>query len=103
MKIIQKEKMKERKEKMKYRVITFGNKKNKTYYIGKGVDILKIFRQLTIRNPKYSLYEFPFALNEDVMLIRQKTDNFYDDVQLSNDLYLMIDAAFHCGKYSMDK
>lgn len=25
------------------------------------------------------------------------------DVQLSNDLYLMIDAAYHCGKYSMDK
>lgn len=89
---------------MKYRVITFGNKRtNKTYYIGKGVDILKIFRQLTIRNPRYSLYEFPFALNEDVMLIRQKTDNFYDDVQLSNDLYLMIDVAYHCGKYSVDK
>ena len=89
---------------MKYRVITFGNKRTNTaYYIGKGVDILKMFRQLTIRNPRYALYEFPFALDEDVMLIRKKTDNFYDDVQLSNDLYLMIDVAYHCGKYSMDK
>lgn len=89
---------------MKYRVITFGNKRtNTTYYIGKGVDILKMFRQLTIRNPRYTFYEFPFALNENVMLIRKKTDNFYDDVQLSNDLYLMIDVAYHCGKYSVDK
>lgn len=89
---------------MKYRVITFGNKRtNTTYYIGKGVDILKMFRQLTIRNPRYTLYKFPFALNEDVMLISQKIDNFYDDVQLSNDLYLMIDVAYHCGKYSTNK
>ena len=89
---------------MKYRVISFGNKRtNTTYYIGKGVDILKMFRQLTIRNSRYSLYEFPFALNEDVMLIRQKTNNYYDDVQLSNDLYLMVDVAYHCGKYSRDK
>lgn len=89
---------------MKYRVIAFGNKRTNTiYYIGKGVDILKMFRQLTIRNPRYSLYKFPFGLNEYVMLIRKKTGNFYDDVQLSNDLYLMIDVAYHCGKYSMDK
>lgn len=89
---------------MKYRVITFGNKRtNTTYYIGKGVDILKMFRQLTIRNPRYSLYEFPFALNEDVMLIRRKREHIGDDVQLTNDLYLMIDVSYHCGKYSTNK
>lgn len=89
---------------MKYRVITFGNKRtNTTYYIGKGVDILKMFREMTIRNPRYSLYEFPFALNEDVMLIRRKMETSWDDVQLTNDLYLMIDVAYHCGKYSTNK
>lgn len=89
---------------MKYRVITFKNKRtNTTYYIGKGVDILKMFRKLTIRNPRYSLYEFPFALNEDVMLIRRKMETYWDDVQLTNDLYLMIDAAYHCGKYYTNK
>lgn len=62
-----------------------------------------MFRQLTIRNPRYSLYEFPFALNEDVMLIRRKMGTYWDDVQLTNDLYLMIDVVYHCGKYSMDK
>lgn len=89
---------------MKYRVFTFENKRtNITYYIGKGVDILKMFRNFTIRNPRYSLYEFPFALNEDVMLIRRKMGTYGDDVQLTNDLYLMIDVAYNCGKYSTNK
>lgn len=40
---------------MKYRVITFGNKRtNTTYYISKGVDILKMFRAMTIRNSRYT-------------------------------------------------
>ena len=38
-----------------------------------------------------------------VGIIKQMTDSFYDDVQLSNDLYLMIGVAYYFGKYSMDK
>lgn len=71
--------------------------------LAKALTFQKMFRQLTIRNPRYSLYEFPFALNEDVMLIRRKMGTYWDDVQLTNDLYLMIDVAYHCGKYSTNK
>ena len=89
---------------MKYRVITFGNKRtNKTYYIGKGVDIEKLFRSATLENPKYQFYKFPYLDDEDVMLIKKKNRNsWWDDVELTNDVQKMLDIAWDCGRDSVE-
>ena len=47
-------------------------KKETVYYIGKGVDIEKLFRSATLENPKYKFYTFPYAQDDDVMLIKNR-------------------------------
>lgn len=73
---------------MKYPVGVLKNVKKETvYYIGKGVDIEKLFRSATLENPKYQFYEFPYSQDEDVMLIKKKNrKSWWDDVELTDDV-----------------
>lgn len=60
-------------KKMEYPVGVMTNTKKETvYYIGKGVDIEKLFRSATLENPKYQFYKFPYSEDEDVMFIKKK-------------------------------
>jgi hypothetical protein len=66
--------------------------------MGKGVDIEKLFRQATLENPKYQFYKFPYSQDDDVMLIKKKNrKSWWDDVELTNDIYKMLDIAWDCG------
>ena len=85
---------------MKYPVYVMTNiKKETVYFIGKGVDIEKLFRSVTLENPKYQFYTFPYYQYDDVMLIKKKNRNsWWDDVELTNDVNKMLDIAWDCGR-----
>lgn len=89
---------------MKYPVgVMANNKKETVYYIGKGVDIEKLFRSATLENPKYQFYTFPYSQYDDVMLIKKKNKNsWWDDVELTDDVQKMLDIAWDCGKDSVE-
>lgn len=72
---------------MEYPVALMKNLKKETvYYIGKGVDIEKLFRSATLENPKYLFYTFPYS-QDDVMLIKKKNrKSWWDDVELTDDV-----------------
>lgn len=88
---------------MKYPVVVMTNiKKETVYYIGKGVDIEKLFRSATLENPKYHFYKFPYSDDADVMLIKKKNRNsWWDDVELTDDVQKMLDIAWDCGRDSI--
>lgn len=85
---------------MEYPVSVMTNiKKETVYYIGKGVDIEKLFRSATLGNTKYQFYTFPYNKYDDVMLIKKKNRNsWWDDVELTNDVNKMLDIAWDCGR-----
>lgn len=85
---------------MEYPVSVMTNiKKETVYYIGKGVDIEKLFRSATLENLKYKFYKFPYSENADVMLIKKKNRNsWWDDVELTDDIQKMLDIAWDCGR-----
>lgn len=87
-------------KKMEYPVSVMTNiKKETVYYIGKGVDIEKLFRSATLENSKYKFYKFPYSENADVMLIKKKNRNsWWDDVELTDDIQKMLDIAWDCGR-----
>lgn len=89
---------------MKYQVGVMTNiKKETVYYIGKGVDIEKLFRSATLENPKYQFYTFPYSQYDDVMLIKKKNKNsWWDDVELTDDVQKMLDIAWDCGRDSVE-
>lgn len=91
-------------KKMKYPVGVLKNVKKETvYYIGKGVDIEKLFRSATVENPKYQFYKFPYSQGDDVMLIKKKNrKSWWDDVELTDDVQKMIDIAWDCGRDSVE-
>jgi hypothetical protein len=89
---------------MKYPVGVLKNVKKETvYYIGKGVDIEKLFRSATLENPKYQFYTFPYSQDDDVMLIKKKNrKSWWDDVELTDDVQKMLDIAWDCGRDSVE-